>query len=157
MVSPSRFRSFLVLIASYAEVSAFALQTVNDRLASLFILPTEEKSPPVGLEAQSAPLLQLRHQHSILELSTNAIDYWRPMGFEPFGGQKDVIAFVIYEEGGLELTTAIKGWCSKLADTYQVSLCAQSCLVHALIQFRTGIEIGFAHSWVDGHLPRGTR
>lgn len=56
-----------------------------------------------------------------MELSTAATSYWRPMGFEPLAGGKDVTAFAIYEEGGAELNGAVAAWLKMVGEAYEVS------------------------------------
>lgn len=55
-----------------------------------------------------------------MQLSTAAIKFWRPMAFEPLAGPKDVTAIVVYEDGGAELSGAVKGWLKRVTDAYQV-------------------------------------
>lgn len=58
-----------------------------------------------------------------MQLSTSAIQYWRPMAFEPLAGGKDVTAFAVFEEGGEELKMAVGGWLKSVGEAYEVSRC----------------------------------
>ena len=73
------------------------------------------------LTDQLAPTILLRAQQSVMQMSTSAIRYWRPMGFEPLTGAKDVVAFALYEEGGEELNVAVKAWLHRVSEAYRVS------------------------------------
>lgn len=55
-----------------------------------------------------------------MQLSSSSIRFWKTMGFEPLAGVKDVLAFVIYEEGGMDLTSAVKAWMGQVSESYQV-------------------------------------
>lgn len=56
-----------------------------------------------------------------MELSTAATSFWRPMGFEPLAGGKDVTAFAVFEEGGAELSVAVSAWLKNVGEAYEVS------------------------------------
>ncbi|GAA5937387.1 uncharacterized protein JCM15063_002891 [Sporobolomyces koalae] len=63
-----------------------------------------------ALEASTSPSLVLRSQQAMVQVSTAALDFWKPMGFEPILGKKDVTVFAIYEEASATMHELIADW-----------------------------------------------
>lgn len=57
------------------------------------------------------------------------MEFWKPMGFEPIIGRKDVTAFAIYEEAGTTMHDLIDEWLKHAASIYQVRSLALYTLV----------------------------
>ncbi|GAA6062441.1 hypothetical protein JCM10212_003315 [Sporobolomyces blumeae] len=75
--------------------------------------------PP--LQAAASSSIVLRSQQALLETSTSAVEFWKPMGFEPVLGRKDVSVFVIYEEGGATMHDIVDEWLRLVETAYQGS------------------------------------
>jgi mediator of RNA polymerase II transcription subunit 13 len=60
----------------------------------------------------------------MIQVSTSAVEFWKPMGFEPVIGRKDVTVFAIYEEAGSGMHDTVGDWLKMMATTYQVRLFA---------------------------------
>jgi hypothetical protein len=86
--------------------------------SSLF---SEDTSLPPLLLAEP-PAFLLRTQQCVIQTSAPAVSFWRPMGFEPLTGGKDVTAFAVYEDDGAEMHETAKTWLCNLGDVYQVRL-----------------------------------
>lgn len=56
----------------------------------------------------------------MLQVSTAAVKFWKPMGFEPVAGRKNVTVFALYEEGDQALHDSVEKWLRAMAATYQV-------------------------------------
>lgn len=48
------------------------------------------------------------------------MEFWKPMGFEPIIGRKDVAHFAIYEEAGTMMHDLVDEWLKHSASVYQV-------------------------------------
>ncbi|GAA5893846.1 hypothetical protein JCM8208_001259 [Rhodotorula glutinis] len=72
-----------------------------------------------SLEQEDAPAFLLRTQQCVVETSCAAVDFWRPMGFEPLPGAKSVTAFVVYEDSGVEVHDTVKEWFRAIGATYE--------------------------------------
>lgn len=64
---------------------------------------------------------QLRIQRCIASTTWTAVDFWRPMGFEPLTGAKDVTAFAVFEDGGAEVRASVEEWAKLMSAAYQVN------------------------------------
>lgn len=79
----------------------------------------DQAALPVLSDAPSITF-QLRIQRSIASTTWTAVDFWRPMGFEPLTGSKDVTAFVVFEDGGAEVRACVEEWAKLMSAAYQV-------------------------------------
>lgn len=66
------------------------------------------------------PSILLRTQQCIVQARPAAVSFWRPMGFEPLAGRKDVTAFAVYENDGQGMHQAVREWLQRLSGVYQV-------------------------------------
>ncbi|KAK4702730.1 hypothetical protein P7C70_g3492, partial [Phenoliferia sp. Uapishka_3] len=114
------------VIASSKLVSSYAINLVRDRLSGFATrnriassLAGESDDPQ--LTEQVAPAILLRAQQSVMQMCTSAMRFWRPMGFEPLTGPKNVAAFAVYEEGGEDLNVAVKAWLHRVSEAYRAS------------------------------------
>ncbi|GAA5974538.1 hypothetical protein JCM5350_001181 [Sporobolomyces pararoseus] len=105
-------------------LSAFATKNVSTALAS--VCSTLSPSPLFAdhtllpnLEVTVNPSLILRSQQSVVQVSTSAVEFWKPMGFEPVIGRKNVTVFAVYEEGGTAMHDLVTDWLRSMATTYQ--------------------------------------
>ncbi|GAA5956883.1 hypothetical protein JCM21900_006280 [Sporobolomyces salmonicolor] len=105
-------------------VSARAIELVSAALSS--VCSALSPSPLFAdhtvlplLDSHDAPTVLLRSQQSIMQMSTSAIDFWRPMGFEPLLGRKDVTAFALYEDVGQAMHEVVKEWLRLFGTVYQ--------------------------------------
>lgn len=55
-----------------------------------------------------------------MEMNVSAIEFWRPMAFEPLSGAKDVVSLVIMEDGNTALIAAAREWLRRVGDAYEV-------------------------------------
>lgn len=108
-------------------VSSQAIRLVSTSLASLTtkstcaVVPSLKEAALPPLISQRSPTILLRAQQSIMQLSSAAMSFWRPMGFEPLAGGKDAVAFAVFEEGGAELSAAVGAWLKNVTEAYEVS------------------------------------
>ncbi|GAA5989376.1 hypothetical protein JCM11641_004204 [Rhodosporidiobolus odoratus] len=65
------------------------------------------------------PSILLRTQQCIVQARPAALSFWRPMGFEPLAGRKDVTAFAVYEDDGQGMHQAVREWLQRLSGVYQ--------------------------------------
>lgn len=119
------FRGCLSILTSpLLLVSAYAINLVSERLSKFSTRHRIASHATVAgaepLTAQVAPAILLRAQQTVMEMCTSAVRFWKPMAFEPLSGSKDVTAFAVYEEGGEELNSAVKGWLHRVAEAYRV-------------------------------------
>ena len=110
---------------SSMAIASHALATASTALAA--VCSTLSPSPLfadhtalASLEQEDAPAFHLRAQQCIVETSCAAVDFWRPMGFEPLPGAKSVTAFVVYEDSGAEVHDTVKEWFRAIGSTYEV-------------------------------------
>lgn len=96
-------------------MSAHAIKSSNQSLSNAI---SSSLSP---LVKQSDPLILLRQQQATLETSLAALNFWKPMSFEPLSGPKAVTAFVVFEDGGPQMRVMVKDWLAKIGESYQVS------------------------------------
>ncbi|BGP07014.1 hypothetical protein JCM10049v2_002844 [Rhodotorula toruloides] len=106
----------LVSLDSIAAVARF----MGTSCASLGPSPLfdDQAALPVLSDAPSITF-QLRIQRSIASTTWTAVDFWRPMGFEPLTGSKDVTAFVVFEDGGAEVRACVEEWAKLMSAAYQ--------------------------------------
>ncbi|GAA5900685.1 hypothetical protein JCM6882_000939 [Rhodosporidiobolus microsporus] len=78
-----------------------------------------EDTPIPSLRLAESPAFLLRTQQCIAQTNRTAVDFWRPMGFEPLAGGKDITAFAVYEDDGAEMHETVKAWLSSLSGAYQ--------------------------------------
>ncbi|GAA5852051.1 hypothetical protein JCM3766R1_005439 [Sporobolomyces carnicolor] len=99
-----------------------------------------------GLEVATSPALVLRSQQSMLQVSTAAVKFWKPMGFEPVAGRKNVTVFALYEEGDQALHDSVEKWLRAMAATYQGLRLGEQSLGHSPASSQFG-------GTQNGHLP----
>ncbi|KAM0754078.1 hypothetical protein T439DRAFT_346312 [Meredithblackwellia eburnea MCA 4105] len=108
-------------------VSAFALRLSADHLTTfcnrrrIATRPAPLQIATPTLSDLETPAILLRQQQAVMSTQLSAVRFWRPMGFEPLSGGKEVFAFAVYEEGGDELNQAVKAWMKRVGDTYKAS------------------------------------
>ncbi|GAA5955379.1 hypothetical protein JCM3765_006760 [Sporobolomyces pararoseus] len=137
-------------------LSTFATNNVSTALAS--VCSSLSPSPLFadhtllpGLEVTVKPSLILRSQQSVVQVSTSAVEFWKPMGFEPVVGRKDVTVFAVYEEAGTVMHDLVANWLKSMATTYQGLRLGE----HICGQLATSGQFGGTQ---DGHLalPAGS-
>ncbi|GAA5839470.1 hypothetical protein JCM11251_002734 [Rhodosporidiobolus azoricus] len=106
------------LVASRAISLASTSLHRSCTLLSPSSLFSEETSLPPFLLAET-PSFLLRTQQCVVQTSAPAVSFWRPMGFEPLTGCKDVTVFAVYEDEGAEMHEMVKAWLRSLSDVYQ--------------------------------------
>ncbi|SCV70770.1 BQ2448_3532 [Microbotryum intermedium] len=126
--------------SSGANASSCATRIVYDRLAR--VAPNSAPQPLLTLHA---PTLLLRAQQTIMQLSTPALDFWNPMGFEPLSGPKDVTAFAVFEEINSDTREAVANWLNDVSEGYQSSRLGRHDLGYiAASGTFSGVENGLA-------------
>ncbi|BGP23717.1 proteophosphoglycan ppg4 [Rhodotorula toruloides] len=106
----------LVCIDSIVTIARF-LGTICSNLGPSPLF-SDQADLPALVEAPSVAF-QLRIQRCIASATWTAVDFWRPMGFEPLTGAKDVTAFVILEDRGAEVRACVKEWAKLMSAAYQ--------------------------------------
>ncbi|GAA6001287.1 uncharacterized protein JCM10292_006995 [Rhodotorula paludigena] len=123
------FRDATLALARPAQqaeqaISAHAISTVSSTLSAVCtaLSPSPlfaDHTSLAPLTAESTPAFLLRSQQCLVRTSRTAIDFWRPMGFEPVPGAKDVTAFVLYEDAGTEAHDLVKDWLKSVGAVYE--------------------------------------
>ncbi|GAA5893124.1 uncharacterized protein JCM6883_007574 [Sporobolomyces salmoneus] len=106
------------LLSTYSiqDVSS-SLATVCSNLSPSPLFADHTLLPP--LESTVSSSLLIRSQQSMIQVSTAAVEFWKPMGFEPVIGRKDVTIFAVYEEAGSGPRESVDEWLRTIATTYQ--------------------------------------
>ncbi|GAA5936045.1 hypothetical protein JCM3775_003565 [Rhodotorula graminis] len=113
-----RPRRTSMAIASHAlAIASTALAAVCSTLSPSPLFA--DHTALASLEQEDAPAFLLRTQQCVVETSCAAVDFWRPMGFEPLPGAKSVTAFVVYEDSGAEVHDTVKEWFRAIGSTYE--------------------------------------
>lgn len=113
---------------SSVPISSLALATASTALSAVcgILSPSPlfaDHTALAPLVQEAAPAFVLRTQQCVVETSCSAVDFWRPMGFEPLPGAKNVTAFVVYEDTGSEVHDTVRDWFRAIGSTYEVSAC----------------------------------
>ncbi|BGP14917.1 hypothetical protein JCM10213_003726 [Rhodosporidiobolus nylandii] len=108
--SPISVRAITLASSALSRISS-SLSSPSSLFDDLDVLPS--------LTAQALPSFLLRTQQCVVETSPAAVNFWRPMGFEPLQGGKDVVAFALYEDDGEGMHEAVKAWLKNVGGAYQ--------------------------------------
>ena len=118
----------LALSSPTQSVSAQAIELAASRLTALgldsdagadkFVAHKAREFGP-ALATATPPSLLLRAQQSHMQTTPTALQYWRPMAFEPLAGGKDLTAFAVFEDGGSDLAVAVKAWLGAVTEAYE--------------------------------------
>ncbi|GAA6029607.1 hypothetical protein JCM8097_000960 [Rhodosporidiobolus ruineniae] len=130
----------LVSFHAISRVSTITSR-LSSSLGSLSLFDDETALP--SLLRQEPPSFLLRTQQCIVEANTASVSFWRPMGFEPLAGSKDVQAFAVYEDAGAELHESVRTWLKMMSGVYQGLRLGEHSLgsISASSNF-TGVEDG---------------
>lgn len=82
---------------------------------------TSEESKP--LEPLEAPMISIGKGDAVIQVLPTALRFWEKLGLHPKGGQKDLSAYVLYEDnGGEQRHTLVGTWLANVSNMYQVVL-----------------------------------
>ncbi|SGY79008.1 BQ5605_C008g05011 [Microbotryum silenes-dioicae] len=128
-----------------AVVPLFTASSIATRIVYNLLTRVAPNPDPLPLSTLHAPTLLLRAQQTIMQLSTSALDFWNPMGFEPLSGPKDVTAFAVFEELNTDTREAVASWLDDVSEGYQSSRLGRHELGHiAASGTFSGVENGLA-------------
>uniref|UniRef100_A0A0K3C6D5 Mediator of RNA polymerase II transcription subunit 13 n=1 Tax=Rhodotorula toruloides TaxID=5286 RepID=A0A0K3C6D5_RHOTO len=126
VVINSEFRE-PVKLASAKDAGLVSLDSIATVTRSLGTICASLGPSPLFDDQAALPALsetpsvtfQLRIQRCIASTTWTAVDFWRPMGFEPLTGAKDVTAFAVFEDGGAEVRASVEEWAKLMSAAYQ--------------------------------------
>ncbi|BGP31055.1 hypothetical protein JCM10296v2_002819 [Rhodotorula toruloides] len=126
VVINSEFRK-PVKLASTKDAGLVSLESIATVTRSLGTICASLGPSPLFDDQAALPALsetpsvsfQLRIQRCIVSTTWTAVEFWRPMGFEPLTGAKDVTAFVVFEDGGAEVRASVEEWAKLMSAAYQ--------------------------------------
>lgn len=161
--------SILNNLATETSKPPYTLQSLTDLNGKLLFFPLSfchsltydpvTIAPPLAastpsMETLQSPRFTIGCQGGIIKTSPLALRFWPKLGLFPAGGQKDVVAFAIYESTGPGMNAKVSAWLSKVGSTYEV------CSMFFVLQkplckpelntfpcFSLGLALGKAHSW----------
>ena len=114
------------------------------------ISDTSNGSQP--LQALESPMISIGKGDAVIHVLPTALRFWEKLGLGPKGGQKDISAFVIFEDGD-QRQIQMENWLVSVGNAYQV------CCVHAtlpcFVDRLLGKAFWFAETWKVQHLFEG--
>jgi mediator of RNA polymerase II transcription subunit 13 len=72
------------------------------------------------LQLLELPMISVGKGETVIQASPSALRFWDKLGLRPRGGQKDVTAFVFYEDEGEERHQEVENWLGYLSTVYSV-------------------------------------
>jgi hypothetical protein len=74
--------------------------------------------------------------------------FWDTMGLEPFGGEKDVVSFVLFEQGSEAFVDHAKNFLRRFGEAYEVRPLFSIASLRFQTDFSVGLFIGTTCCWI---------
>lgn len=74
------------------------------------------------MRATPSSKIAVGFQGRILKVTAEALPFWSKIRLEPVGGQKDVVAFAVYESTGAGMNATVTKWLAGVGKEYEVRL-----------------------------------
>lgn len=84
----------------------------------------------------SQPEISVGKASSVVNAAPPALRFWSKLGLSPRSGEKDVLTFVLYEEGS-NLSHCAEAWLRRVSAAYKVSvlkLVTDLPLIHSVVE-----------------------